>query len=114
MGGSADYVIQTLVGGHGVIAELANIAPRASLQVIELFLHEKAEEARETQAIVARGDWVAIKGDFVAVKAALNMYYSFGGEPRRRYVAPVRQAQAVMRELLNELMDAESRLESSK
>jgi 4-hydroxy-2-oxoglutarate aldolase len=57
MGGSADFVIQTLaVGGHGVIAGLANIAPRASLQVMELFLHGKAEEARETEAIVAKGD----------------------------------------------------------
>lgn len=83
-GGSADFAIQTLaVGGHGVIAGLANVAPKACAEVMRLWTGGKTEEATLLQGIVARGDWTAIKGGFVSVKAALRRYYSYGGEPRK-------------------------------
>ncbi|KAH8125340.1 4-hydroxy-2-oxoglutarate aldolase [Trichoderma asperellum] len=82
-GGSADFAIQTLaVGGHGVIAGLANVAPKACAEVMRLWREGNTEEATLLQGTVARGDWAAIKGGFVSVKAALNRYYSYGGEPR--------------------------------
>lgn len=83
-GGSADFIIQTLaVGGHGVIAGLANIAPRACNELLQLWRAGKADEAVRLQGIVARGDWAAIKGGFVSVKAALQRYHGYGGRPRK-------------------------------
>ncbi|PNY25498.1 4-hydroxy-2-oxoglutarate aldolase, mitochondrial [Tolypocladium capitatum] len=83
-GGSADFTVQTLsVGGHGVIAGLANIAPRACSEVLRLWKTGKTDKAVRLQGIVARGDWAAIKGGFVSVKAALQTYHGYGGQPRK-------------------------------
>ncbi|GJC94513.1 dihydrodipicolinate synthetase [Colletotrichum higginsianum] len=83
-GGSVDFTLQTLVvGGHGIIGGTGNIAPRACVRLMTLWDEGKLAEARELQAVVARGDWTAIQGGFVSVKAALQEYYSYGGLPRR-------------------------------
>lgn len=83
-GGSVDFTIQTLsVGGHGIIGGLGNVAPRTCLEVIKLWKAGKTDAATEVQAVVARGDWAAIKGGFISVKAALNKYRGYGGEPRK-------------------------------
>ncbi|KAH8660027.1 dihydrodipicolinate synthetase family protein [Xylariales sp. PMI_506] len=83
-GGSADFLVQTLaVGGHGVIAGLANIAPAACVELASLWESGKQDQARKLQAIVARGDWTAIQGGFVAVKVGLQKYYGYGGAPRK-------------------------------
>ncbi|GKT44383.1 putative 4-hydroxy-2-oxoglutarate aldolase, mitochondrial [Colletotrichum spaethianum] len=83
-GGSVDFTLQTLVvGGHGIIGGTGNIAPLACVRLMELWDIGKLEEARELQAVVARGDWTAIQGGFVSVKAALQEYYNYGGLPRR-------------------------------
>lgn len=83
-GGSADFTIQTLsVRGHGVIAGLANLAPKACTEVMRLWRDGKTDEAVAMQAVVARGDWAAIKGGFVSVKAALQRYHGYGGQPRK-------------------------------
>ncbi|KAH9885696.1 dihydrodipicolinate synthetase [Xylariomycetidae sp. FL2044] len=88
-GGSADFIVQTLaVGGHGVIAGLANIAPKACLQVQSLWQSGKQDQARSLQMIVAKGDWTAIQGGFVSVKVALQKYHGYGGEPRRPCTLP--------------------------
>ncbi|KAM4058107.1 dihydrodipicolinate synthetase family protein [Hirsutella rhossiliensis] len=83
-GGSADFTIQTLsVGGHGVIAGLANVAPKACNEVMRLWSAGRTDEAVAIQAVVARGDWAAIKGGFVSVKAALQRHHGYGGQPRK-------------------------------
>lgn len=113
MGGSADFILQTLVvGGHGVIAGLANLAPRACVKVMELYMQGKVAEARKLQAVVARGDWVAIKGGFVSVKCALEMFNGYGGAPRRPCAAPGKQRLSVMRQEFDELMALEKSLEN--
>ncbi|KAL2756075.1 hypothetical protein ACRALDRAFT_2123009 [Sodiomyces alcalophilus JCM 7366] len=83
-GGSVDFTLQTLVvGGQGIIGGTANIAPRACVRLMDLWERGELAEARELQAIVARGDWTAIQGGFVSVKAALAEFYGYGGEPRK-------------------------------
>ncbi|KAK2001950.1 dihydrodipicolinate synthetase [Colletotrichum falcatum] len=83
-GGSVDFTLQTLVvGGHGIIGGTGNIAPLACVRLMELWDEGKLAEARELQAVVARGDWTAIQGGFVSVKAALRHYYGYGGPPRK-------------------------------
>ncbi|EFQ33958.1 dihydrodipicolinate synthetase [Colletotrichum graminicola] len=83
-GGSVDFTLQMLVvGGHGIIGGTGNIAPLACMKVMDLWNEGKLIEARELQAVVARGDWTAIQGGFVSVKAALQEYYNYGGLPRK-------------------------------
>lgn len=83
-GGSCDFTLQTLIaGGQGVIAGTANVIPRASIEVYKLYTQGKIAEAQKLQSIVARADWVAIKGGYPAVKAALQAFYGYGGVPRR-------------------------------
>lgn len=109
MGGSADFILQTLVaGGRGVIAGLANLAPKACVRVMELYQRGKVGQAQELQAVVARGDWVAIKGGFVAVKSALNFFEGVGsGVPRRPCIGPDKEGLKELAEGFREVMDLE-------
>ncbi len=75
LAGSADFSIQSLVaGGHGILAGLANIAPKACVKTIELYNQGKIAEAQDMQDIVAQGDWTAIQGGVVGVKAGLEAW----------------------------------------
>jgi dihydrodipicolinate synthase/N-acetylneuraminate lyase len=83
-GGSADFTLQALAaGGDGVIAGTGNLVPRTCVELLRLWREGKLEDATVLQGIVANGDWAAIKGGFVSVKAALQEYYGYGGRPRR-------------------------------
>lgn len=107
-GGSADFLVQTLsVGGHGVIAGLANLAPRACVEVMRLWTSGKHEQARKLQQVVARGDWVAIQGGFVSVKVGLQRYYGYAGEPRSPCAMPDGVKLAEQEEGFAELIEAE-------
>ncbi|MBE3042939.1 dihydrodipicolinate synthase family protein, partial [Candidatus Bathyarchaeota archaeon] len=88
-GGSADFILQgQVVGGHGTICGLANIAPRACVRVMRLFDEGRMEEARALQAVLARADWVAIQTGFAGVKAAVAHFEHYGGVPRRPCTEP--------------------------
>jgi dihydrodipicolinate synthase/N-acetylneuraminate lyase len=83
LAGSADFSIQSLVaGGHGILAGLANIAPKACIQTIELYRQGKVTEAQQMQEIVSQGDWTAIQGGVVGVKAGLQAWMGYGGFAR--------------------------------
>lgn len=115
MGGSADFILPTLVvGGHGVIAGVANLAPKACVEIMKLYEQGNATKARELQAIVARGDWVAIKGGFIAVKSGLEVFYGYGGAPRRPCVTPGEKELAAMKVEFQEMIDLEKSLASSQ
>ncbi|KAH8887611.1 aldolase [Thozetella sp. PMI_491] len=110
-GGSVDFTVQTLaVGGHGIIGGTANIAPKACLEVVRAWQSGKQDKARELQAIVARGDWVAIQGGFVSVKVGLQKYYGYGGAPRRPCALPTGEKLTAQEEGFAELMQAEKAL----
>lgn len=84
MGGSADFTLQTMiVGGSGVIAGLANISPKACVQIVKLYSAGNFKEARKLQAVVARGDWAAIRGGLVGTKSCLQTYFGYGGYARK-------------------------------
>lgn len=111
MGGSADFTMQALaVGGHGIIGGLANVAPKACVKIQMLQKAGKTTEALRLQQIVARGDWAAIKGGFVAVKVALQEYYGYGGRPRRPCALPEQKALEKMVWEFAELMELEKSL----
>ncbi|KAH6662612.1 dihydrodipicolinate synthase [Verticillium dahliae] len=69
-------------GGHGILAGLANIAPRACIRTIELFRAGKVAEAQKFQDVVSQGDWTAIQGGVVGVKAGLQAWMGYGGSAR--------------------------------
>lgn len=83
LAGSADFTIQSLVaGGHGILAGLANIAPRACIRTMELFGKGQVAEAQALQEVVAQGDWTAIQGGVVGVKSGLHGWMGYGGAAR--------------------------------
>ncbi|KAH8172978.1 dihydrodipicolinate synthetase family protein [Sarocladium implicatum] len=113
-GGSVDFTLQTLVvGGHGIIGGTANIAPRTCLKVMELWDQGKIQEARELQAVVARGDWAAIQGGFVSVKAALRENFGYGGQPRKPTAFLEGEALTKQVDGFKELVEYERKLEKA-
>ncbi|RYO93036.1 hypothetical protein DL766_008865 [Monosporascus sp. MC13-8B] len=110
-GGSADFVLQGLVvGGHGTIAGTANLIPRACVRICELYQAGELKEARRLQAIVAKADWVAIQTGFAGVKAALQLFYGYGGEPRRPCTLPGDEQMEMIRTGFAEVLDIERSL----
>lgn len=104
-GGSADFILQTLVGGGaGVIAGLANVAPRACVELVNLWGAGKAKKAKRLQSVVARADWVAIRRGIVGTKSVLDCYFGYGGYGRKPLPRPAeaeaQQAAEEMRELV--------------
>ncbi|KAI9044790.1 dihydrodipicolinate synthase family protein [Aspergillus affinis] len=113
-GGSADFTLQTLIaGGAGIIGGVANLIPRACVQVMELYRAGRVEEAQRLQAIVARADWHAIKGGFVAVKSALQSYRGYGAQPRRPCVVPSAEERLALQEAFKEGIELERKLEKA-
>lgn len=83
-GGSGDFTIPTLVaGGAGIIGGIANIAPKTCVRVYDLYQQGKLDEAKLAQEVLARGDWAAIKGGVVGLKAAMRVHCRYGGFARR-------------------------------
>ncbi|KAL5336726.1 hypothetical protein BJX70DRAFT_267132 [Aspergillus crustosus] len=114
-GGSCDFTLQTLIaGGVGVIAGTANLIPRTCVQIIDLYRAGRVEEAQKVQAAVARADWLAIKGGFVAVKSALQSYRGYGLQPRRPCIAPSAVGAAALKEGFSEGIELERQLEASQ
>ena len=111
-GGSADFTLQTLIaGGSGVIAGIANLIPRSCVQVMELYQQGKVQEAQKAQAVVARADWLAIKGGLVGVKSALQTYRGYGNLPRRPCVPPSAEEAERIKEFIREGIEMEKSLE---
>ncbi|KAF4455555.1 hypothetical protein F53441_2163 [Fusarium austroafricanum] len=83
LAGSADFLIPSLAGGgHGILAGLANLAPSACIKTMELYVQGNVSEAQKMQEVVSRGDWTAIQGGVVGVKAGLQAWMGYGGFAR--------------------------------
>ena len=111
MGGSADFTLQTLIGGgSGIIAGLGNISPKACVEIMTLFEAGDLKEARKMQAIVARGDWTAIQGGVVGTKSALQSYFGYGGYGRKPLPRPGKAEAGKWAKGFEELMQLEKSL----
>ncbi|KAI0600028.1 dihydrodipicolinate synthase [Biscogniauxia sp. FL1348] len=110
-GGSADFILQGLVvGGNGTIAGTANLVPRACVRICELYNAGECKEARRLQAVVAKADWIAIQTGFVGVKAALQLFKGYGGEPRQPCRMPTDEKMEMIRQGFGEVMTLETAL----
>lgn len=84
LAGSADFLLPSLaVGASGALAGLANIAPRACVELFNAFRDSDAKRMRDLQAVLARADWAVQKGGVVGTKAVLQGAFGYGGFARR-------------------------------
>ncbi|TAQ90301.1 hypothetical protein B7494_g1397 [Chlorociboria aeruginascens] len=111
LAGSADFTLQALIaGGHGILAGLANISPKACIEVIKLYNQGKISQAQEMQEIVARGDWTAIQGGIVGTKAGLEAWFGYGGFGRSPLPKPTSEEEGKWKEGFRELVTLEKSL----
>jgi 4-hydroxy-2-oxoglutarate aldolase len=111
MGGSADFTLQTLIGGgSGIIGGFANVAPKACVKLVQLYESGNLKEARKLQAIIARGDWAAIKGGIIGTKSALQSHFGYGGFARRPLPRPGKDEAKKWREGFEEVVRLERTL----
>ncbi|KAI9734115.1 MAG: hypothetical protein M1818_006682 [Claussenomyces sp. TS43310] len=111
LGGSADFTLQSLVGGgHGILAGLANLAPKACIETIRLYRSGDLEGARKLQEIVARGDWAAIQGGIVGTKAGMEAHLGYGGYARSPLPRPTTDETTRWAGMFKELMMLEKRI----
>lgn len=111
LGGSADFTMQSLIGGgHGILAGLANIAPKSCLEILRLYREGDFTEAQRLQEIVARGDWTAIQGGVVGTKAGLESWYGYGGVGRSPLPRPTEKEMVKWKEGFRELIALEKSL----
>lgn len=90
LAGSAGFLLPALVvGARGVIAALANVAPRECLRLMDLYEQGALADARALQARLIPVNTAVTGGYGVAgLKAALELTGGYGGAPRRP-LAPV-------------------------
>lgn len=111
LGGSADFTMQSLVGGgHGILAGLANIAPKSCIEIVRLYKEGKMAEAQKLQEIVARGDWAAIQGGIVSTKAGMESWLGYGGYARSPLPRPTSDENSKWKEGFRELVALEKSL----
>ncbi|KAI0541910.1 mitochondrial putative 4-hydroxy-2-oxoglutarate aldolase [Xylaria digitata] len=111
LAGSADFTLQSLIaGGHGILAGLANIAPKACIRTVELYKEGKMAEAQRMQEVVSQGDWTAIRGGVVGVKSGLQSWMGYGGFTRSPLPRPTSEQSKAWKEGYRELMALEKTL----
>ncbi|KAI0864546.1 mitochondrial putative 4-hydroxy-2-oxoglutarate aldolase [Xylaria cubensis] len=111
LAGSADFTIQSLIaGGHGILAGLANIAPKACIRTVELYREGKIAEAQRMQEVVSQGDWTAIRGGVVGVKSGLQSWLGYGGFTRSPLPRPTGEQSKAWKEGYRDLMALEKTL----
>jgi 4-hydroxy-2-oxoglutarate aldolase len=97
-------------GGHGILAGLANIAPKACIETIRLYREGRIAEAQNMQEIVARGDWAAIQGGIVSTKAGMESWLGYGGYARSPLPRPTSAESSKWKEGFRELIKLEKSL----
>ncbi|KAH8812567.1 dihydrodipicolinate synthase [Xylogone sp. PMI_703] len=83
-GGRADFLLPGLfAGSSGAIAVLANVVPKALLEVIRLYKAGQIKEAQDIQAKLAHADWTLKTLGISGTKVAIQKYFGYGN-PRTR------------------------------
>lgn len=102
--GSAPVLYPALcVGAVGGILAVANVAPEACVQIQNLFLNGKPEEAKALQnRLTPLAKAVTTKHGIGGLKMAMDLAGYFGGEPRLPLKRPGPEVEAELKELLNQ------------
>lgn len=111
LGGSADFLVQSLSGGgHGILAGLANIAPKACIKTMELYRQGEMTEAQSMQETLSAGDWTAIQGGVIGVKAGMEGWMGYGGYARSPLPKPTSEQAKAWKEGFRDLFALEKTL----
>jgi 4-hydroxy-2-oxoglutarate aldolase len=111
LGGSADFLVQSLAaGGHGILAGLANISPKACIKTMKLFQRGKLIEAQDLQDTLSEGDWTAIQGGVIGVKSGMQGWMGYGGYARSPLPKPTKAQAEKWKEGFRELVALEKSL----
>lgn len=111
LGGSADFLLQTLIaGGHGILAGLGNLAPKACIKAMSLYRSGSVVAAQAMQEVIARGDWAAIQGGIVSTKAGMQGCLGYGGFARSPLPRPTKEESDKWKSMFGELMALEKSL----
>ncbi|KAL2106731.1 hypothetical protein VUR80DRAFT_6302 [Thermomyces stellatus] len=106
--GVADFITAMVAaGGSGAIVGAANVFPRACVQVYNLAVEGKLEEAMEMQQRLAEADWSLTKRAIPGFKAVLEKYYGYGGSPREPMQKLSKQEAAELCNEIDWMMDIE-------
>jgi 4-hydroxy-2-oxoglutarate aldolase len=111
LGGSADFLVQLLIGdGHGILAGLANLAPKSCIHTMSLYQSGALAESQEMQEILVRGDWAIIQGGIVSTETGMQGSLGYGGFARAPLPRPTREGSERWKGMFSELNPLERRL----
>ncbi|KAG6353368.1 hypothetical protein INS49_007448 [Diaporthe citri] len=83
--GKSDFFLPALVAGSkGVIAELANVAPKTHVPLLQLYQDGDLKAAIELQSKLSHADWALSKVGVAGVKAVVSHFFSYGSGRGRR------------------------------
>lgn len=84
-GGLADTILHGLLAssGLGAVSGLANITPRACVEVVKLFQAGKYSEAKKLQGEVSLAGRVELKGGVPGMRYGVERWLGYGGVSRR-------------------------------
>jgi 4-hydroxy-2-oxoglutarate aldolase len=87
--GKSDFFLPALIAGsNGVIAALANIAPKVHVRILELYAAGDMESAIKLQTKLSHADWNLSKVGVAGVKAVIAEFYGYGTGKGRRPLGP--------------------------
>ncbi|KAF3010350.1 hypothetical protein E8E14_008776 [Neopestalotiopsis sp. 37M] len=83
--GKSDFMLPGLVAGsNGVIAALANIAPKTHVKLLDLWRDGKLQEAQKLQSVLSDADGALQKVGVAGVKAIVSHFFGYGTGKGRR------------------------------
>lgn len=83
--GKSDFFLPALVAGSsGVIAALANVAPKTHARLLQLYRDGDLKAAIELQSKLSHADWALSKVGVVGVKAVVSHFFAYGSGRGRK------------------------------
>ncbi|KAK7701520.1 hypothetical protein SLS64_010265 [Diaporthe eres] len=83
--GKSDFFLPALVAGsNGVIAALANVAPKTHVRLLKLYQDGDLKAAIELQSKLSHADWALSKVGVAGVKAVVSQFFAYGSGRGRR------------------------------
>jgi 2-keto-3-deoxy-L-rhamnonate aldolase len=79
-----------VAGSHGIIAALANIAPKLHVQLLKLYEEGNLRGAQSIQAKLSDADWALGKVGVVGVKVVIGRFFGYGSGRGRRPLGVVK------------------------
>ncbi|KAK7417626.1 4-hydroxy-2-oxoglutarate aldolase, mitochondrial [Neonectria punicea] len=110
--GVADFISSSVeVGASGAIVGAANVFPRACVNVYNLAVQGKREEAMRAQQTLAKADWELTKRAIPGFKAILSKWNGYGGIPRGPMASLGKEESDKLVEDISWMMEIEQKLE---